>query len=101
MKKIILSIGLLFFMIPSWAQLGIGYKFGYSSYKMSEMNTFLTDMQSDMKKQYPIPLMITDNFPSYYSHYVEVTYALNKNEFGLNFTSLSTAGISTYSDYSG
>lgn len=101
MKKILLISILLCLVIPSIAQVGFGYKFGMGDYKMSQMSSLLKEIQSGMKIQYPVSISVTDNFPNHYTHYGEVTYSLKNNDYGINFTYLSTGGRLAYSDYSG
>lgn len=101
MKKIIYIIICIFASISANAQLKIEYSAGYGSYKMDDMKSQLTNIQTELKKQYPFDFAITDNFPSYVTHNLGVTYQLNKHEFGANLTYLTTAGRLAYSDYSG
>lgn len=101
MRKLLLSIALLFITLTSMAQIGFGYRFGIGSYKMSEMSSFLNVIQSGIKLDYPVPISVTDNFPNHYTNYGEITYSVKKNDYGVNFTYLSTGGRLAYSDYSG
>ncbi|MNJ96354.1 hypothetical protein D3C87_140780 [compost metagenome] len=101
MRKLLLSITLLFITITSMAQIGFGYRFGIGNYKMSEMSSFLNVIQSGIKLDYPVPISVTDNFPNHYTNYGEITYSIKKNDYGVNFTYLSTGGRLAYSDYSG
>ncbi len=101
MKKILSTVLLLYITLPSSAQISFGYRFGMGSYKMSEMSSLLTELQHEIKLQYPVPISITDNFPNHYTQYGELTYSKEKHDYGINFTYLSTAGRLAYSDYSG
>lgn len=102
MKKTIYTIICLLIAISANAQFKIEYSAGYGSYKMDDMKTQLGNIQTELKKQYPFDITITDNFPSYVTHNAGVTYTLlNKHEFGANMTYLTTAGRLAYSDYSG
>lgn len=101
MKKTIYLIICLLITILANAQLKIEYSAGYGSYKMDDMKTQLSIIQTELKKQYPFDIAITDNFPSYIIQNAGVTFTLNKHEFGGNLTYLTTAGRLAYSDYSG
>lgn len=101
MKKYIIFILICISSISANAQFKIEYSVGYGSYKMDDMKGQLSNIQTELKKQYPFDIAITDNFPNYVIHNFGIAYMQDKHEFGANLTYQTTAGRLAYSDYSG
>lgn len=102
MKKYIAIIFLtLGAVLTANAQVSIAYSAGYGNYKMDDMHRLLEASLSSMKTQLPPGVRITDKFPGYITHNIDVTYRLKRHEIGLKGTYMTTGGKIAYSDYSG
>jgi len=102
MKKAVLVLFSLFFILQAQSQVTVEYSVGYGSYKMSDMKDFLSSTQSAISDIVPgLDISTTDNFPGYITHTFHLGYRMQKHEFGITGSYLNTAGKISYADYSG
>lgn len=101
MKKVLILLLIVCALPSAKSQVGFGYRIGHGSYKMSAMSSLLVQIQRDLQQEFPVPMMVTDDFPNHYNHFAEVSYSKRNSDLGVNFTYLSTGGRVAYSDYSG
>lgn len=83
------------------AQISFSYSIGYGNYKMNDMSRLLDISFLAMQSSLPPGLRITDNFPGYITHNLDIAYAFNRHEVGLKGTFMTTGGKIAYADYSG
>lgn len=102
MKKYIITVlCVLIGVIGMHAQVSVSYSVGYGDYKMNDMNRLLDASLQAAQSSLPAGLRITDNFPAYITHNLDVAYSLNRHEVGLKGSYLTTGGKIAYADYSG
>lgn len=95
MKKI-LTLLLLSLRICMYAQgYTAEYAIGYGNYQLNDIKS----IQKSMVGNYG--LKITDCFPGYYTHTVTIGYLNDKNQYGGQFSYLTTGGKLSVADYSG
>lgn len=100
-KHITLIILALAATVSANAQFKISYSAGYGDYAMGDMSKLLNMSLGSISDQLPAGVKITDNFPGYVTHNLDATYQLNRHEFGLKGTYMTTGGKIAYADYSG
>lgn len=100
-KQIILLALMMSITITAAAQFNVSYSAGYGTYEMGDMSNMLEQSLSAIRGQMPDGLKITDNFPGYITHNIDLAYRLNRHEFGLKGSYFSTGGKTAYADYSG
>ena len=100
MRKYITFFFILF-GLSAHAQVSISYSAGYSDYKMTDAKQALENMFRSIKPNLPENLEITENFPGYITHNLDLTYQIKSHEVGAKFSYYTTGGIIAYSDYSG
>lgn len=100
-KQITFIILALVATIAVNAQVKMSYTVGYGDYAMNDMNKLLDSSLKLIQGQFPPEVRITDKFPGYITHNVDVTYQLKRHEFGLKGTYMTTGGKIAYADYSG
>ena len=83
------------------AQLKINYLVGYNHSLMGDMKDIAEMSVSQMNFELGGNVKMTDKFPTYISHYGEVTYQMDEHEFGIVGGYMSTGARYAYSDYSG
>lgn len=83
------------------AQMSFSYSVGYGDYKMNDMHSLLNASLQSVKTSMPKGVRITDNFPAYINHNIDVVYSFNRHDVGLKGTYLTTGGKIAYADYSG
>lgn len=102
MKKILSAIFLLFISLYAAAQVSVTYSFGYGSYKMGDMKTFLEKTQLHIEEKHPgLNTYIVDDFPAYITHNLDIGYQIKRHEFGIKGGFYSTGGKISRQDYSG
>lgn len=102
MKKAILTLLSLFFILQAQSQITVKYSVGYGSYDMSDMKDLLSSTRSAILDIVPgLDISTTDNFPGYVTHTFDLGYRIQKHEFGITGSYLNTAGKISYADYSG
>ena len=102
MKKIALLMIGFFISFPGMAQWSVSYSAGYGTYDMSDMKTYLAEHYQSVLEVVPgLDLVITDNFPGYVTHTLDIGYKFHQHEVGVKGSYLSTAGKYSYADYSG
>ncbi|PXV66933.1 outer membrane protein with beta-barrel domain [Dysgonomonas alginatilytica] len=102
MKKAILVLLSLFFILQAQSQITVKYSVGYGSYKMSDMKDLLSGTRNAILAKVPgLDISTTDNFPGYIMHTFDLGYRMQKHEFGITVSYLNTAGKISYADYSG
>lgn len=100
-KQFILLALMMSITITAVAQLNVSYSAGYGSYEMGDMRNMLDQSLSALKNQMPEGIKITDNFPGYITHNIDLAYRLNRHELGLKGSYFSSGGKIAYADYSG
>lgn len=102
MKKHIIII-LLSFAVTMFAngQIRVSYSIGYGDYKMEDMHKLLDTSLSLVQEELPSGVRITDKFPGYVTHNMDVAYHFKRHEFGVKGSYMTTGGKIAYSDYSG
>lgn len=102
MKKAILTLCSLFFMLHIQSQITAKYSIGYGAYNMSDMEKYMEESKSAILLIIPgLDIVTTDKFPSYVTHRIDIGYKIQKHEVGIAVAYLNTAGKFSYSDYSG
>lgn len=101
MNKYIILVIFLSVSVFSKAQLSFNYSVGYGQYQMGDMKDLSDNVMSTMNQQFEGKLKMTDNFPAYITQNAEITYQLNKHEFGVAGGYMSSGSRFAYSDYSG
>ncbi|GHV39600.1 hypothetical protein FACS1894179_04750 [Bacteroidia bacterium] len=102
MKKAILILCSIFFVLQIQSQITAKYSIGYGSYNMSDMEKYMEEAKSAILSIVPgLNIVTTDKFPAYIIHTVNIGYKMQKHEVGVVATYLNTAGKFSYSDYSG
>nr|WP_319397653.1 hypothetical protein [uncultured Carboxylicivirga sp.] len=95
MKKIFVLF-LLFLSIHTYSQdWTFEYNLGYGLYQLDDMKT----LQHSMQNNYG--LIVTDDFPGYINHTLNVGYAAGRHNFGGTFSYLTSGGRLHRADYSG
>lgn len=100
-KQIILLALIIGATFGAQAQLNITYSAGYGSYEMGDMSNLLDQSLASLKQNLHSGVKITDNFPSYVTHNIDLAYRFNRHEAGIKGSYYSTGGKIAYADYSG
>lgn len=81
-----------------FSQVQLSLSSGYSTYSMSQLKEF----QTEMKSQFPVEAKITSSFPGYIYHEFSGAYQFGDHFLsGISLTYGSTGGKIHYRDYSG
>jgi len=100
MKKYI-TLLIISFGLSAQAQVNISYSAGYGGYRMKNANMALESVFNTIRANLPRELRITEDFPGYITHNLDLTYQMSSHEAGIKVSYYTTGGIIAYSDYSG
>ena len=100
MKNYITLLAILF-GLTAHAQINISYSPGYGGYKMDNAKHALNGVYNSIKSDLPQNLKITEDFPGYVTHNLDLAYQIKIHEVGAKLSYYTTGGIIAYSDYSG